>query len=221
MERKYSVIIPTMYKCKDILVQLLSSLEEDSSVSEIIVIENSKSTDYSINVFSKVKTLPQIKNIYVNPSWNLGVEESKENHVAILNDDIIIPNNLFSHLNKFDIDSLGIIGACDFLIQETDTPKRFNVRYTHIATISERLWGYGVLMIMNKQNYHQIPEDLLIWAGDDYVFHKNVSMGKVNGMLLCPIQTRMSTTSNNKEYDEIKQKDAETYEKVYKPYFIQ
>lgn len=219
MEKKFSVVIPTMYKSTVIFRKLLQILDEDPAVSEIIVIENSEKPKdelvYSL-CDSKVKKITPEKNLYVNPSWNLGVANCSEDNVAILNDDIIIPDNLFTNISIFDLDSIGVIGACDYLIQETKDPQRFKVRYCTGMGIAERIWGYGIMMIMKKTHYTPIPEDLLIWAGDDYLFHKNKSLGRQNGVLMCPIQTIMSSTSSNPDFDKIKDNDMSIYEKKYK-----
>ena len=208
-----------MYKCNDILLQLLSVLHHDKAVSEILLIENGSIEDRpSIlsSISEKIKLLPQEQNLYVNPSWNLGVSESSEDYVGILNDDIIVPLNLFTYLNYFDMDNHGVFGACDYLIQEMQLPQRFSVRYVQAATTGDRVWGYGVLMAMKKSHYYPIPEDLLIWAGDDYLFHENRKAGRTNAIIYCPIQTRMSTTSDNKKFNSIKENDSLIYEKKYK-----
>lgn len=220
MEKKFSVVIPTMYKCTDILIELLSVLNEDTAVKEIVLVENATiPEEYKIpsDIKSKIKFLPQEKNIYVNPSWNLGVANCSEEYIAILNDDIIIPDGLFTHISPVDIgDNIGVMGACDFIIQETKTPSRFKIRYIQGLDTEDRLWGFGIMMIMRKSNYYPIPEDLLIWGGDDYIFHQNRKAGKSNMLLLCPIQTKMSTTSNNAEFDSIKERDVFIYESKYK-----
>jgi len=219
MENKFSIVIPTMYKCPEVLVQLLSNLHQDPYVSEVILIENVAkelvpNIEYPEN--SRIKVVPLGKNIYVNPSWNLGVSMCTEEYIGILNDDITIPDNLFTFLSLTDFTNIGILGACDFLIQEVRNPDRFQTRYSTLIAAEDRLWGFGVMMIMKKDRYYSIPEDLLIWCGDDYLFHKNKQAGKQNAVILCPIQTRMSTTSNNPEYDKIKKKDEVTYNLKYK-----
>lgn len=219
MERQFSIIIPTMYKCPGILIQLVHSLVEDPAVAEIIIIENTKKgyRPSILNVLSdKIVILHQEKNMYVNPSWNIGVANSTKNYIGIINDDITIPEKIFSQLSTVAIEDMGVIGACDFLIQEVEYPKRFTTRYSIATATNDRTWGYGIIMVMHKNNYHIIPEELLIWAGDDYLFHQNIARGKQNLMLLAPIQTNMSATSGNSEFEDIKNKDVIIYESTYK-----
>ena len=54
--------------------------------------------------------LRQEENIYVNPSWNLGIEESDYDKFIILNDDIIIPYNFVFELESMLTVDKGIIG---------------------------------------------------------------------------------------------------------------
>ena len=56
-------------------------------MGEIIIIDNAPTDFFYDN--EKVVTLKQEENIYVNPSWNLGVEESDYDKFIIFNDDII------------------------------------------------------------------------------------------------------------------------------------
>jgi hypothetical protein len=71
-------------------------------------------------------------------------------------------------------------------------------------------------MAMHKNNYIKIPEDMLVWCGDDYLYHQNRILGRQNYTLVCPIQTKMSTTSDDPIFDEIKNKDLELYNLKYK-----
>ena len=93
---KVSVIIPTLWKAKEFTDHLVDVLVDDESVGEIIIIDNAP-TDFCYTD-EKVYTLKQSENLYVNPSWNLGVEESDYDKFIILNDDIIIPYNFVSSL---------------------------------------------------------------------------------------------------------------------------
>lgn len=218
MDKKFSVIIPTLFRCPDITNELLANLYEDDAVSEIIIIDNTEDpTNVSKLIISdKLKVHSQNKNIYVNPSWNLGVSLAKEDHVAILNDDITIPNNLFYVLKQPDYVDLGIVGACHPSIQRVDHPKRFDVDKIELIAIPERMWGYGIFMVMHKNAYLEIPEEMLVWCGDDYLFHQNRVKGKQNYTMLCPIQTKMSATSDDPIFDEVKRKDIEAYNLKYK-----
>jgi glycosyltransferase involved in cell wall biosynthesis len=214
----FSVIIPTMFRCTDITNNLLASLYEDSAVSEVIIIDNREdyNTDIKIINHDKLKVYSQGKNIYVNAAWNLGVSISKEDTIALLNDDITIPEQIFTTLSQAKIETMGVIGACHPSIQEVENPKRFIISKFTLVDIPERTWGFGIFMIMKKNHYIPIPEDMKVWCGDDYLYHQNRIAGRLNYLMTFPIQTRMSTTSNDPAFDEIKNKDVEIYNSKYK-----
>jgi len=218
MESKVSVIIPTMFRCANITNNLLESLYDDPAVSEVVIIDNTEDQSNldKITINEKLQIHSQGKNIYVNPAWNLGVAIAKEDIIAIINDDVTIPNNLFSVLSQVDFKEIGIVGACHPTIQQVEHPVRFNIENAELFAVSERMWGYGIFMAMHKNTYINIPEDMLVWCGDDYLFHQNRSLKRQNYVLICPIQTKMSTTSDDPIFDKIKEKDLEMYNLKYK-----
>jgi GT2 family glycosyltransferase len=207
-----------MFKCPDITNELLANLYEDPAVSEVILINNTEEHNNvtKINVNGKLQIHSKNKNLYVNPSWNLGVSVAKESYLGILNDDIIIAEGLFSGLSKVAIENLGVIGASHGSIMGLDKPERFLATEFHIVGMPERTWGFGVFMVIYKNHYSQIPEDMKIWCGDDYIYHQNRIAGRQNCVLMCPIKTKMSMTSNNSVFEEIKNNDIEVYNSKYK-----
>jgi hypothetical protein len=218
VERKFSVIIPTMFKRVDILDQLLQNLYQDPMVEEVILINNCNLTE-SIPVIplnNKLLIVSRGRNLYVNPSWNLGVKLSTQDHIAILNDDITVSDKLFTGVCQLDFDNIGILGACHPAIEETENPTRFSVPSFEILGARIRPWGFGIFMAMKKSNYVEIPEEMLIWCGDDYLFHNIASKGKINTLLVAPIKTKMSATSDDKIFDDIKNRDVELYNSKYK-----
>lgn len=222
MEKRFSVIIPTLFRCVDIMNNLLDSLYDDPAVSEVIIIDNTDFIDYTptMKFHSKTQMYSAGKNIYVNPAWNMGVDRAKEDYIAILNDDITIPEGLFGSIAQVDLKAMGVIGACHPLIQQVEKPQRFAVEQAELVPSHERTWGYGIFMAMHKDHYFPIPEDILVWCGDDIVYHRNRLEGRQNFWLGAPIQTRMSATSNDKQFDEIKQNDVILYENYKKEHGI-
>jgi glycosyltransferase involved in cell wall biosynthesis len=218
MQRKFSVIIPTMFKCQDITNNLLANLYEDAAVSEVILIDNTENTNETRTILysNKLQIHSQDKNIYVNPAWNLGVSLAKEDYIAIINDDVTIPEQILTGLSQASIENIGVIGACHPSIKEVESPSRFVVNDFKLIDIPERTWGFGIFMVMHKNHYTPIPEDMKIWCGDDYLYHQNRIAGRLNYLMVFPIQTRMSTTSNNPVFDEIKNIDVEIYNTKYK-----
>ena len=221
MNRKFSVVIPTMLKCVDITNKLLTTLYDDPAVSEVIVIDNSYE-DNKPNKPSELVTDDKLNlvvpgyNLFVNPSWNLGVSLAKEEYIGILNDDITIPENVFSGISSINIEDMGVFGASHPHIIQTEAPQRFTVEQIHIQHTSIRNWGFGIFMIMHKSRYVEIPDFIKIWCGDDLIFHTHMNGNRYNVNLLFPIMTKMSATSDLPEFDAIKQNDLLLFEKYKK-----
>ena len=56
MNRKFSIVIPTMFKCPDITNELLGNLYDDPAVSEVIIINNTEDSNNvtKININKKL-----------------------------------------------------------------------------------------------------------------------------------------------------------------------
>ena len=169
---KISVVIPTLQKNIELLNNLVRILEKDDSVSEIIVIDNS--TNGYCYKSEKLRVIVPKENLFVNPSWNLGVNEAKEEIVALLNDDITIPNNfckdIVSQINK----DMGIVGFHRDFIENTHvimpTPQNTGVK---LVKATGRCGYFGVAMFFYKTSYYKIPEDMKIFWGDDWLYFWN------------------------------------------------
>ena len=84
MSSNFSIIIPTLWRC-DRILELLDELEKCTAVDEIILIDNNDSYSKNVNkTFTKIKLISNKENMYVNPSWNLGVKKSRNSNIAIL-----------------------------------------------------------------------------------------------------------------------------------------
>ena len=117
----FSIIIPTMQKCNKVLDMLIYELVEEPLVGEIIIIDNSQKgfKNYSNG---KIKIVIPENNLYVNPAWNSGIKLAKYDCIGILNDDLIIPKNLFRQIYYFltNNKNVGLIGLDSTVITNTD-----------------------------------------------------------------------------------------------------
>jgi hypothetical protein len=96
----FSVILPTMWRVEEI-IQDLKQLEQCNFVGEIILINNSiKDTpsDFDVSSFSKIIELIPPSNLYINPSWNLGIRMSKFDKVSNNLDQMKNPNRSIENL---------------------------------------------------------------------------------------------------------------------------
>ena len=216
---KVSAIIPTLWKAKEFTDHLVDVLIEDESVGEIIIIDNAPA-DFSYDN-EKVFILRQEENLYVNPSWNLGIEEIDYDKFIILNDDIIIPYNFVAQLEKWLTKDRGIIGIdAPSVIKVADCSSEnmtFLDREIALKSIVYRNWGFGIVIAGHKESYHNIPENIRIWYGDDYLVQMNNEVGKVNYVIDdIPIFTKMSATSDLEEFNEIKNVDMLMYNRIIK-----
>ena len=214
---KVSAIIPTLWKAKEFTDHLVDVLIEDESVGEIIIIDNAPADFFYEH--DKVITLWPHENIYVNPSWNLGVEESNYDKFIILNDDIIIPYNFVSQLEEWITEDIGLIGldiASIIKVTQFDVENITLLdRKIELQPVLKRNWGFGMAIAAHKKSYHKIPENIRIWYGDDYLFQMNNEVNKTNYVIDdIPIFTKISSTSDLEEFDEIKNIDTLMYDRM-------
>ena len=216
---KVSAIIPTLWRAKEFTDHLVNVFVEDESVGEIIIIDNAPADFFYDN--EKVVMLRQEENIYVNPSWNLGIEESDYDKFIIFNDDIIIPYNFVSQLEKWLTKDKGIIGIDKPSVIKVADCSNENITFLDreiaLKSIVMRDWGFGIVMAGHRKSYYKIPENIRIWYGDDYLTQMNNEEGKVNYVIDdIPIFTRMSATSDAEEFNEIKNVDTLMYDRIIK-----
>ena len=201
---KYSVVIPTMQKAWDITRKLLHNIINDNCVGEVIVINN---CGIPINVVNeKLKIINLQDNIFVNPAWNLGVELSKFDNIALVNDDILLPNNIFSQLPP--LDNYGILGCNPFLATVTENFTNFEYDLDGVTNISDRPNHFGVFMAFKKSKYVSIPDKYKIWCGDDWLIDKNTN----NGVLNFKIKIRECATTGLPQFHNQKHLDLKLYE---------
>ena len=193
---KYSVIIPTLQKAWSITRILLDVILKDENVGEVILINNCGTPINLVN--NKLKVVNLQENIFVNPAWNLGVELSMFENIALVNDDIILPNNIFGKIGN--LEEYGIVGYGEYIPMDHKT---YDVGLASIDLASERKYNFGVFMVFKKERYIPIPNEIKIWYGDDWLFYHN----KNNGTLDIPIKVQDSTTSSLSEFDNQKKLD--------------
>ena len=196
---KYSIIIPTLWKSKR-TNKLLKDLEDCIYVDEIIIIDNASiyETDRTIG---KIRMVSKGENIYVNPAWNLGIKIAKNDLVALVNDDINFDTTIFGVITKDILSEFGIIGQSEFNYKVNNSDEPILEKWTGKV----RDWGWGCLIMFDKTNWIDIPDDIKIWYGDDFIFKCNPSTKST--LKNFNIETEMSTTSDETKWDVIKKED--------------
>lgn len=193
MNSKFTFIIPTLWY-SNLLIPLIEELENTEMVGEIILIENSFNP---IPLkYSKLKRIILSDNIYVNASWNLGIEYSENEYICLCNDDIFFNvKNLLLNITKY-IDYAGSIGI---------NPKSFETYVDNFYIDKGDFIGqsWGGLIFLKKTDFKKIPNNLKIWYGDNWIV-------KTTGdaySFIYPVTHRHSKTSNRKEFQSIIHQD--------------
>ena len=213
-QKKVSVVIPTLQKNKNILTGLINTLERDSCVDEIFLIDNScQGFTYS---GEKLKILIPKENLYVNPSWNLGVKSAKNKIVALLNDDIIIPEDFCNKVISQMTPDMGIVGMNGMLIEPiTDINKRPEGEDIFLEAASYMDYYYGIAMFFYKSSYSKIPDDIKIVYGDSWIFTSCKKQKKQNYRICgATIYHWGSLSSGIAEFNPIAKNDSKIYKKL-------
>ena len=199
----FSAIIPTMWKSPRI-TKLVEDLCNCESVGEVIIIDNAPGEDQRLPNNSKIALHLMAENIYVNAAWNYGVERSQFENILICNDDV---NFNPSFLGIYD-DSLQHVGIIGMAFENYQLKADHNI---HLKPMKDRPYGWGCLMLIHKSKYTQIPEDLLIANGDDWLA-QHATPFVLHGL---SIQSEISTTSRLDEFGMIQLNDNEVYKTKY------
>lgn len=203
----FSIIIPTLWKSPRIH-KLLIDLKNSAEVGEIILIDNNnKYKEYYDNIIEKVKIITPSENLYVGPSWNLGVAISNFDYIALCNDDIEFNPEILSKLYEY-LDK-------DYLIGQSAENYNNNYEFENfklVPFIGDRPVGWGCLILFKKKLWQNIPE-FKIWFTDDWLI-KYIPAEKYV-LTNFTINAEMSTSTISGEFDGIIYKDRITWSKYF------
>lgn len=190
---KISVLIPTLQKNVNVLYKLLEILKSDSSVNEILIINNALKEFPNFIEDEKVKIYTPNENLYVNQAWNLGTMLLENDNVLIINDDILCCENFCTKILESNIlnnESTGLVGIdCTYINQynrntvtDISMPNNDENEKLKFIPIKNYLMtgDWGSAFFFKKENYYKIPYDLKIIYGDNYLLLKNLQNGKTN-----------------------------------------
>ena len=164
-----SFIVPTMWRNSKRLFNVFGEFKlANIPNAEFILIDN----NHGCYLDPELTVLIAKENLFVNKSWNIGVDIARNNIVCLLNDDIeinfsTIKNNLEA-INNLDF---GIIGFDANKNLGTDFNKNMDVFDFKEADC--RTLGFGCMMFIRKENYIKIDERLRIFFGDDLLYWWN------------------------------------------------
>jgi len=179
---KYSVIIPTMWKAKQILIPFLHKLCACEHVGEIIIVNNNANETPKLSYDPKIKLFNFDTNIYVNPAWNFGVTVSQYDRLCIANDDISFDTRIFEILEDKLLESAGVFGICPGeanFNQPPITDKSIDI----MPWSGQHTFGFGCLMFIHKLSWEKIPVGLDVYYGDNFIFDLQLLKGKTNYLI--------------------------------------
>lgn len=181
----FSIIIPTMWRCQEIFQRGLTNYINNPLINDIIIINNdvNKTPKWEILLNEKVRVINQKENIYVNKAFNIGVELSKNKKICFANDDIVFDMRLMDKLyNRITSKN----GAHGIITGEA----KFGHPPTTDGSINFLEWtpgfiihGFDQIMIMHKDNWIPIIDELNLYFGDDHIFHINLMKGVKNYLI--------------------------------------
>lgn len=147
----------------DKIISVITSFNESKFIDEIILIDNNKKAALDISQFKKVRHIQPDDNLYVNPSWNIGISLCKNENVVISNDDLVV-NNLDDVLIDSNIDEYDLIG-----LDYVNINKGIGLVFRKEISVMQK--GFGCFLITKKSKYVNIPDEIKIWYGDSFLFN--------------------------------------------------
>ena len=160
-----SIIIPTMWYSNEYLLPMLEQYLRQALVGEVILIDNREEARPTLPESSKLKIVSLGENLFVNPSWNLGVSRATQENIVLLNDDLLFnSDHLLTYLSHAIQPGIVIgVGEDCFKRECPDT----SIQLIRAKSMN---WGFGTCMAMKRISYPTIPDRLKVWYGDNYLF---------------------------------------------------
>ena len=190
-----SYIIPTLWK-SDNIFKLIESFKtiEDKNAELIIINNNVKENKYKPND-SRIKVAQMTSNQFVNPSWQLGVDYSTQDRIAIVNDDIVF------NIKRFHEFVLSSNAKAICMTNWNRINKDLDIwELVDNNSPNARPAGGGQLMMVMRKNWPTLPYSMKLWHGDDVIYYyntlvKNIDFCFIRGMAVTGDQS-VSVNSN-------------------------
>lgn len=165
-KQTFSVVVPTLWRFEP-FADVCVDVANHPLVEDVVVINNdsSKQPPASHRLWShpKIQVLDFGTNLFVNPSWNVGVYYSRAPVVCFWNDDFIFDLRLFNLLSTSFAPTQGVCGFCP-------TEALARITLSQHTRDHKNLWGFGQLMFIHRKNWVDIPPELLVYCGDNWIF---------------------------------------------------
>lgn len=152
-------------------LDFVEQLVKVPQIKEVIIINNNvKDTPtHPVLEHPKIILCNCSENIYVNPAWNLGVKLSNSDKICIANDDIIVDLKLFPMAEEFITPQVGLLGISPGRPEFGQQPVT-NGSIDILPWNREHTFGFGSLFFLHKNNWVDIPQELMVYYGDNWIF---------------------------------------------------
>lgn len=205
-----SFIVPTLWRNPARLRDIIHDYKRAAIPNaEFILIDN----NHGCYLEPEITVLIPKENLYVNKSWNIGVDIARNNIVCLLNDDIeinfqTIKNNL-DEINNLDF---GIIGfdANNNLGTDFNT----NIDKFQFKEAECRYLGFGCMMFIRKENYIKIDERLRVFFGDDLLYWWNKDKHNRPIYVIDNLKALGELSATSKDYNDEIQKELPYFDEV-------
>lgn len=198
--------MPSLKPASEMMEQFNSISSQVPDV-EILYVDNSESNEEcshaNVTHLNKGK-----KNIFVNPSWNLGASKAKFDTLLIFQDDIDINWDIVPKVKEFISPEVGMVGPPreNTMLNPHNAVPETSPSGLSLFPLSDRNEGYSYAFFIHKESYVPVPEELKIFWGDEYIFRKN---HKRNWLLTdLHVLGEMSQSSRSPEFEAIAENDS-------------
>ena len=181
---KFTIVVPTMWRYAPFL-NFIEDLVKFPSVDDIIIINNNiNSTPINpILQHEKIRIVNHPQNVYVNPAFNQGVAMAKNDNICLLNDDIIFDLKVFYHVDRVLNEHSGVIGMCPGLAEFNQHPFVSGAIKIVPWKTGDHTFGFGSAMFVNKGWWIDIPNDFVLYYGDNWIFDTCIIRNRQNYLI--------------------------------------
>jgi hypothetical protein len=172
------LIIPTMWKFK-LFPHFLEKYVNYQDVKKIIIIDNLyQNKPKKLIENKKIQYCKQPSNIFVGPSWNIGVDRSSSDFICILNDDIFLQEDVLNFVLKQDFSKIDIIGSK--IVHSNHNTSIEKISINKKIPLGSQFYNFGTCMFMKKEKYFRIPSLYKCWFTDDYLVHQHQNIYRIS-----------------------------------------
>lgn len=220
--KKFSIVIPTMWQYKPFL-EFLQDLVKFHLVDEIIIINNNFTQTPRSDILSheKIKMVNHPSNVYVNPAFNQGVAMSKNDNVCLLGDDTVFDLRAFYRVSDVLNEHSGVIGICPGAANFNQPPfESGSIKI--IPWTGQHTFGFGSVMFINKAWWIDIPQEFVLYYGDNWIFDTCLIRNRQNYLItdILHYTPYAATCKDLPEKDQMLKSESEAFQR-YKRYFFE